>query len=230
MGGARFESPAACACLLRLGVIAWLWTSVQVSAATAAEGAPEWGRDPYWCCGVNCLAVMAHFREIHVSVSSLELSLNPRENGNCSVADMERAAQALGLQPTSARVGWNTLPQVPSPCIVQLRSVTRYGAAGHYVILLGLHSKGVILLDPPNPGTIHPYDEFRSDWTGVVIAFPRDENERRDFAAVIDASPAWAQWTVRGSIVALSVVLAWLVANRRVFARRETIRAARAAG
>jgi hypothetical protein len=85
---------------------------------------------------------------------------------------------------------------------------------------MGFHAKGAILLDAPTPGMLHPYDEFQKDWTGVVIAFPEDENEAREFVARIGDSTSWSAWTIRGSIVAFLVALAWLFSHRRVLARR----------
>ena len=186
-----------------------------MGAACAADGSNGTRRDPYRCCGLNCLAVVAHVHDIHVPLSSIEEILKPRANGDCSVADIERAAQTLGLHPASAHLDWNVLPLVPFPCIVQLHSLTRYATKSHYTILMGFHRTGVILLDAPNPAMLHPYDEFRKDFTGVVIAFPPAESDRRDFVARIGTSSSWADWTVRGSIVASLGVLAWLFRYRR---------------
>ncbi len=216
----HFEPTLASARVLSIVVMACLSPLQQLSVASGADRLTEGRREPYWCCGLNCLTVIAHWHGVHVRVKSFEEILRPRDNGDCSVAQIERAARAVGLDPICASVDWNTLRHVPFPCIVQLRSPTRYATGGHYVLLMGLHSEGVILLDAPSPGTVHPYDEFRKDWTGVVIAIPRDENEKRAFVARIGNSPSWTAWAIRGSIVAVLGVLASLLSYRSVLTRR----------
>jgi ABC-type bacteriocin/lantibiotic exporter with double-glycine peptidase domain len=197
--------------MLRLPLLVCLCSLWDMGTLWAADGSNGPRRDPYGCCGLNCLAVLAHSWDIHVPLSSIEELVKPRENGDCSVSDIERAAKSLGLHPVSAHVDWNTLPDVPFPCIVQLRSPTRYATGSHYALLMALHRSGVILLDAPNPAMLHPYDEFRRDFTGVVVAFPRDEKERRVFVARVTDSPSWAGWIVRGSILVSLGVLAWFL-------------------
>jgi ABC-type bacteriocin/lantibiotic exporter with double-glycine peptidase domain len=187
-----------------------------VSGTCPASGLDGHKRDAYRCCGVNCLATIAHLHGLHVSVESLEKLIRPRENSDCSVGDIERAALAIGLRPTSVQLEWSALRYLPAPCIVQLRSPTRYATGSHFVVLMGLHRTGVILLDPPNPGMLHPYEEFQGDWSGVAIAFPADGNEKRDFIARVASKPAWAVWATRGSIGAALAAFTWLLIQRRV--------------
>ena len=198
-----------------------LCASVQAGVCAAEDSPGDKTRDPYRCCGLNCLDVIAHMHEHDPSLATLQELLSPRENGDCSVADLERASKAVGLKPLSARVDWATLPSVSCPCIVQLRSATRYGTGSHYVILMGLHRTGVILLDPPGAGTLHPYSEFKKDWTGVVVAFPLDERERREYVAALSGSFPWVAWMASGLMVAVAGIL--------VLRRRHRVSAAPAA-
>ncbi len=182
--------------------------------ATSAEEEPSAKKaDPYQCCGLNCLTVMARMRDLDIPVTTLQDLLRPRENGDCSVADLERAAKAAGLDPTSALLAWSALPHVPCPCIVQLRSATRFGSRSHFVVLMGLHRLGVILLDAPNPAILHPYDEFKQDWTGVVVAFPSDESEQRALIASFRGPIPWSALTVSGAL-AVAGFLTWRLAGR----------------
>ncbi|MHB1557827.1 MAG: cysteine peptidase family C39 domain-containing protein [Isosphaeraceae bacterium] len=206
--GFRFTAISLCV----LASFGLLWPTRMALAADGPIGPPK---DSYRCCGLNCLAVLAHFHSVDVPLESIEKLINPRANGDCSVADIERAAQALGLDPLSAQIDWNMLPRVPSPCIVQLRSATRYATGSHFAVFMGLHRSGVILLDAPNPAMLHPYEEFRKDFTGVVITFPRAEVERRNLVARLGQAASWAEWSIRGSIVVTLGAVAWLVRYRR---------------
>ncbi len=169
---------------------------------------------PYRCCGLNCLMLVAHFRDVAVPFKELEQLIRPRPNGECSVADIERAATAIGLGPVCAQVSWNHLPDLPPPCIVQLHSATRYATGGHYAILMGLHEKGVILLDAPSPARLHPYQEFQKDWTGVVIACPVDEAARREFLAKLVPASAWGPARIGAVAFAAAVVVTSVIASR----------------
>ena len=201
--------------VLYLSLLACFCTLRGVPLAHAVSGLNYRQRDAYWCCGLNCLAIVAHSHGIHANLSRIEGLLKPRANGECSVADLERAGRGLGLEPVSVFVDWNTLPSVPTPCIVQLRSPTRYATGSHYVILMGFHRNGVILLDAPNLARLHPYGEFRADFTGVVVAFPLDEGEKRDFIARFQNLTSWSERILGGATFIAFVVSAWLYRNRR---------------
>ncbi len=205
-----FESLVPC-----LGLLAWLGASSLASSALAADPSDVTRRDPYRSCGLNCLAILAHLQNVHVPLGSIEEQLNPRDNGECSVADLERASRTIGLDPVGARLDWDQLPAVPLPCIVQLRSETRYATGSHYAILMGLHRTGVILLDAPSPSMLHPYEEFRRDFTGVVVAFPSEAEQKRAFLARVGEPPAWSGWAARVLMVVAIGALAWWVRPRR---------------
>lgn len=100
------------------------------------------------------------------------------------------------------------------PCIVQLRSNTRYATGSHYVVLMGLHTRGVVLVDVPAPGMIHPSSEFQRDWTGVVIAFPWGEAERRELVRRINGGLFGISAAITASAFGLAVFSAWILARR----------------
>lgn len=199
---------SSCLALICFWALPW-----SIAAGTATE-ASSTRSDPYWCCGLNCLTFLAHFHEVQAPLKSIEEVLKPRPNGECSVADIERAALWLGFVPVSAHLEWNRLQDVPLPCIVQLRSQTRYATGSHFAVLMGLHRDGVVLLDAPNRATLHPYDEFRDDFTGVVIVFPRDESERRDFVDRAVNAASWTHWPIRVAIAVPLACLAWFIRYR----------------
>ena len=170
----------------------------------------------YRCCGLNCLYVISKLKDIPVSRADLERNLSPRDNGDTSVADIERASVALGLDPVSARIDLTTLAQVPLPAIVQLKSRTRQSSASHYVVLLSLHREGVITVDPPIEASLHPYSEFARDWTGVTIAFPADSTRKSALIVRLNRAGRPGVWVRRLVIVVLLALLAWsLLARRR---------------
>ncbi len=206
----------------RLAFMALCAVQFAAPAIAGQESVEPRTRDPYWSCGVNCLALIAHMRDREITIRSIQDLLRPRENGDCSIADLERASRAIGLHPVSAMASWQSLPSVTRPCIVQLRSATRYGTGAHYVVLMGLHRLGVITIDPPGAGVLHPLEEFHSDWTGVLVAFPEDAKQERELVAMLQGRPHWISWGIPATVAALTGLLAWSLNRRRV---RKTNRA-----
>jgi hypothetical protein len=195
---------------------------------TSAGDSPKDGGDPdpYRSCAVNCLYVICRIRGVDVAFSSTADLLQPRKNGDCSIADIERAATAIGLEPVSARLDRRDLPKVPFPAIVHLRSRAPRSASNHYVVLMGLFRRGVVTIDPPNAATCHPYQEFYHDWTGVVVAFPRDPHQRSAFIASLASGSAWMPWSATALVVSVLLVLAWnlkMILNARGRARRSAV-------
>jgi ABC-type bacteriocin/lantibiotic exporter with double-glycine peptidase domain len=139
--------------------------------------------DPYRSCAVNCFYVVCQLRGRDVTFSSVKELLRPRENGDCSIADIERAAKAVGLDAVSAKVDRRDISKIPFPAIAHLRSRALQSSSNHYVVLMGVFREGVVTIDPPNAATYHPHQEFCDDWSGAVVAFPVGEESRRHFVA-----------------------------------------------
>jgi len=146
----------------------------------------------YRACGLNCLAVVLHWRGTPAPMATIESRLRPQANGDSSVADIERAAQSFGLQPTSILASMRQLPALPLPAIVQLRSRSASSDATHFIVVVGLAQRGVVIVDAPRPPSFIPYDEFARVWSGVAISFPQDQAERDQFLAGFRHEPSWA--------------------------------------
>ncbi len=166
----------------------------QVSADDATNGASD--GDPYRSCGVNCFVIICRMRAIDEPLASANALLRPRKNGDCSVADLECAARAVGLDVISAKLNRPDLYRVPFPAIVHLRSHALQSSSNHYVVLTGMFRKGIVTIDPPNEPTYHPYEEFFDDWTGVVVAFPENSQRRRAFVASLQVGSWWRTWAL----------------------------------
>ncbi len=170
---------------------------------------------PYRACGLNCLFVVAKWNEIDTTLTALSNEVAPRDSGDSSVADLERAALALGLDPVAARVEMEDLDTIPLPAIVHLGSQARQSSASHYVVLIGLHPQGVILIDPPGGATLHPYSEFAKEWTGVILAFPAEQTRKSRFLAELRRREFWGIWPIRLVVASPLGVLAWWLFIRK---------------
>lgn len=60
-------------------------------------------RGPYWCCGLNCLAFVAHSNGVRVPFSSLEELLQPGDRGTAPLPKLSAPRPRLdfGLSPRS---------------------------------------------------------------------------------------------------------------------------------
>jgi hypothetical protein len=196
--------------LIVLSLLAWH----PIRFAYGSDDPSDSGRGLYGSCGLNCLFIVLKSHAVDVSFAALRGVLNPSKDGESSVADLERAAKSLGLEPVSARVDFSVLSRVPCPAIVQLRSRSPQSSASHYVVLMGLHRDGVITIDAPASATLHPYGEFQADWTGVVVAFPRGEAERSAFLSHLGSGIGWRTWVVGLASAGLLGVVGWLIVRR----------------
>lgn len=199
-----------------------LWTAScggQSSSVAAADGPAA---SP---CGLEGLYVVCHLRGVEVGYDRLAGLLRPGADGRSTLADLERAALAVGLRPVSARVGPERLPALPMPAIVQFRSLRGDAPADHFVVLLGADRDGVVLLDPPRPAARQDRDSFSRRWTGVVLTFPEDRDREARLRAALGRSRSRAAWVRR---VGVAVVVAavgyvgtfrWAGGRRRVVGR-----------
>ncbi len=193
-------------------IVATIAPALMPSRCPAQDDGPEThDLSPFRACGLNCLFVVAKLNGVDASLKSLEREVAPRANGESSIADLERASKKLGLDPTSVRVGMDALGTIPLPAIVQLKSRARQSDASHYVVLVGLHRRGVMLIDPPAGATLHPFAEFADDWTGVTVAFAGDRARKDQFLSEMGKREWRTIWPARLAIVASLSGLAWFL-------------------
>lgn len=183
-------------CGIGVVALAALGLDPQWCPATPSDSAPM-DLNPFRACGLNCLFIVARMNHAMTTLPSLAKKVAPRSNGESSIADLERAAISLGLRPVAVRLKSNDLRDLPLPAIVHLRTQARQSDASHYVVLIGLHRDGVLVIDPPAGVTLHPFNEFAAEWTGVAVAFPTDRLSQERFLATLWWSEFWSIWSVR---------------------------------
>ncbi len=170
----------------------------------AAETSATVNLSPFRACGLNCLFVVAKMNGVATTLPTLEEEIAPRANGDSSIADLERAATKLGLKPISVRLARGDLPTLPLPAIVHFKTRARQSESSHYVVLIGLHPEGVVLIDPPAGATLHPFSEFVEEWSGVAISFSENQASKDQLLATLRRRDFWAIWPTR--IAAAAVV------------------------
>ncbi|MDQ6828836.1 MAG: peptidase domain-containing ABC transporter [Gemmatimonadota bacterium] len=129
-------------------------------------------------CGAACLASVARHYGLALPIARVrELACTDQRGTN--VLGMIAGAERMGLSAKGVRGGASALASIPAPAILHLSLA---GGRHHYVVLYGVTSKRVTVMDPAD-GRVHriPRDMFAERWTGVAILLaPSAEFERGD--------------------------------------------------
>lgn len=151
--------------------IAVLLLSACSGSAFAAERMPH--------CGVAAVYGVAKIHGVSTTPSAIEASILSRSPGaNLSALSLKQLREAMGDLGLSARafqVTQETLPELPTPCIVYIRPERLNRSAkdiGHVVILASITDKSVRILDLTL--STEPIDvsksEFAESWDGEYLA------------------------------------------------------------
>jgi len=142
--------------------------NVTVSNQSLKPEPPTLARQYVWIgqqdaadCGVACLAMLARFLGLDVSLTSLRQSIPVSQIG-ASLQALQRLASSIGLQALPVRVSAEQLPQVALPAVAHYRN-------GHYVALYEFGVKGVVIGDPAIGVLRATPDEFKQAWSGNLL-------------------------------------------------------------
>ncbi len=164
---------SACALFLLLGSLCAVPGDVAGNDAQDKVALNDYGP-----CGMVSLYLVTQIRDIDCDWENFRQLVGPADkDGSHSFADLSRSANQLGLIPVGVEASWEGLAELPLPAIVQCRLGTDAGARTHLVVLLGLTSEGVDLLDAPSAPFFLRRSAFERIWTGNVLAFARDAHE-----------------------------------------------------
>jgi len=115
-------------------------------------------------CGAACLAIVARFYGLRVSVAAIREYAGTDRRGT-NILDMLEAARRLGFDAKGVKCDISALRQLQFPSIAH---VIRAGAL-HYVVVHSVTAKDVVVADPAQGTMKYPQEAFSHIWTGALI-------------------------------------------------------------
>lgn len=117
-------------------------------------------------CGAACLASVAAHYNMKLPVARIRQLAGTDKKGT-NVLGLVEAAGKMGFIAKGVRGEWESLFKIPKPSIAHIivREVLH-----HYVVLIRTTGKFIEIMDPAD-GELHkmPYEEFKKQWTGVLV-------------------------------------------------------------
>jgi ATP-binding cassette, subfamily C, bacteriocin exporter len=117
-------------------------------------------------CGAACLASVAAYYSLTLPVARIRQFAGTDKKGT-NVLGLVEAAGKMGFLAKGVRGEWDSLFKIPKPAIahVVVKEILQ-----HYVVLIKTTDKYIEIMDPAD-GLLHrvPHDEFRKQWTGVLV-------------------------------------------------------------
>ncbi len=117
-------------------------------------------------CGAACLASVAAYYKLALPVARLRQMAGTDKKGT-NILGLVEAAGKIGFLAKGVKGEWESLFKVPKPAIAH---IIVKETLHHFVVLTGTTDKYIVIMDPSD-GEIHriPHEEFRSQWTGVLV-------------------------------------------------------------
>ena len=117
-------------------------------------------------CGAACLASVAAYYNLTLPVARIRQLASTDKKGT-NVLGLVEAAGKMGFLAKGVRGEWDSLFKIPKPAIAH---VIVKDILQHYVVLIKTTGKYIEIMDPAY-GELHkvPHDEFKKQWTGVLI-------------------------------------------------------------
>ena len=117
-------------------------------------------------CGAACLASVASHYKLNLPVARIRQLAGTDKKGT-NVLGMIEAAQKLGFEAKGVKGAFESLFKIPKPSIAH---VIVKEVLHHFVVIYKTTTKYIEIMDPAD-GQIHrkTYDEFKKEWTGVLI-------------------------------------------------------------
>lgn len=117
-------------------------------------------------CGAACLASVAAHYNLTLPVARIRQLAGTDKKGTNLLGLIEASAK-MGFLAKGVRGEWDSLFKIPKPAIAHIivKEVLQ-----HYVVLIKATDKYIEIMDPAD-GELHkvPHEEFRKQWTGVLI-------------------------------------------------------------
>ena len=117
-------------------------------------------------CGAACLASVAAWYKLTLPVARIRQMAGTDKKGT-NILGLLEAAEKMGFIARGVRGEWDSIFKIPKPAIAHI--VVRE-ALHHFVVLSDTNDKYIEIMDPAD-GEFHriSHDEFRKQWTGVLV-------------------------------------------------------------
>src|ERR1035437_205031 len=117
-------------------------------------------------CGAACLASVAAHYNLTLPVARIRQLAGTDKKGT-NVLGLIEASAKMGFLARGVRGEWDSLFKIPKPAIAHIivKEVLQ-----HYVVLIKATDNYIEIMVPAD-GELHkvPHEEFRKQWTGVLI-------------------------------------------------------------
>ncbi|MGC1392552.1 MAG: peptidase domain-containing ABC transporter [Bacteroidales bacterium] len=117
-------------------------------------------------CGAACLASVAAWYNLKLPVARIRQFAGTDKKGT-NVLGLVEAAGKMGFLAKGVRGDWDSLFKITKPAIAH---IIVKEMLHHYVVLVRTTDKYIVIMDPGD-GAIHKieYEEFKKQWTGVLV-------------------------------------------------------------
>lgn len=123
-------------------------------------------------CGAACLASIAAHYKLKLPVARIRQFAGTDKKGT-NVLGLVEASKKIGFMAKGVKGEWDSLFKIPKPSIAH---VVIDGKLNHYVVLVETTKDYIKIMDPGD-GEYHKksHDEFKSQWTGVLVLLAPNE-------------------------------------------------------
>ena len=154
-------------------------------------------------CGAACLASVAAHYNLSLPVARIRQLAGTDKKGT-NVLGLIEAAGKMGFLAKGVRGEWDSLFKIPKPAIAHIivKEVLQ-----HYVVLIKTTAKYIEIMDPGD-GYLHkvPHEEFKKQWTGVLVLIAPGEKFEVRNAKVSAAARFWQLIKPNRSILLQSLI------------------------
>jgi ATP-binding cassette subfamily B protein len=133
-------------------------------------------------CGAACITSIASYYKVDLPLARIRQYAGTDKKGT-NVLGLIEASEKIGFTARGVRADWESLFKIPVPAIAH---IIVKGILTHYVVILRATRKYIKIMDPGD-GEVHKlsHDEFKDQWTGVLVLIApgerfriRDEKEK----------------------------------------------------
>ena len=123
-------------------------------------------------CGAACLASISAHYEFQIPIARIRQYASTDKKGT-NILGLLEAAQRLGFEAKGVRGDFESLFKIPKPAIAHVIVKERLQ---HYVVIYEVTKNYIKIMDPGD-GMMHKksHEEFRKEWTGVLVLLLPDE-------------------------------------------------------
>ena len=124
-------------------------------------------------CGAACLASVGAHYHLQLPIARIRQYAGTDKKGT-NVLGLLEAAQKLGFEAKGVRGDFDSLFKIPKPAIAH---VIVKEVLHHYVVIYEVSKRHITIMDP-SFGKLQKmtHDEFRNEWTGVLLLLQPEEN------------------------------------------------------